>query len=419
MNEALTQTQPTTGDLTAIRPFRVSFSAEDVADLRRRVRATKWPERETVNDTSQGVPLATVQKLARYWETDYDWRKCEAKLNALPQFITTIDGVDIHFIHVRSKHPNALPIIVTHGWPGSIIEQLKIIDPLTNPTATWRERGGRLRCRDSVAAGLRVLRQAHGDRLGSHPHRTRVGRADEAPRIQAVRGAGRRLGQRGHGADVSAGSSGVDRHSHQHACHRAARHRQGGLRRCAGACGSLGRREARVRAARLLLQARPGLRQRDGEPPADALRASRIRRSAWPPGCSTTTRAAWRSSSRVFDGQPEGLTRDDVLDNVTLYWLTNTAISSARLYWESHLAFFAPKNVPIPAAVSAFRGGALSGPARAGRRRRIPSSSITTSSTRAGTSRRGSSRSSWWRTFARRSSLCVSGVDLSEKGFLQ
>ena len=119
----------------AIRPFRVNVPEAELTELRRRINATKWPERETVTDTSQGVQLATIQKLARYWATDYDWRKCEAKLNALPQFITEIDGLDIHFIHVRSKHEDALPLIVTHGWPGSIIEQLKIIDPLTNPTA--------------------------------------------------------------------------------------------------------------------------------------------------------------------------------------------------------------------------------------------------------------------------------------------
>src|SRR5688500_13330280 len=122
-------------DQMAIRPFRVNVPETELADLRRRILATRLPEKETVDDHSQGVPLATVQKLARYWATEYDWRKVEAKLNAFPQFVTTIDGLDIHFIHVRSKHPNALPLIVTHGWPGSIIEQLKIIDPLTNPTA--------------------------------------------------------------------------------------------------------------------------------------------------------------------------------------------------------------------------------------------------------------------------------------------
>ena len=122
-------------DNTAILPFQSSFPEAELAELRRRINMTRWPERETVTDASQGVQLATTQKLARYWGTDYDWRKCEARLNALPQFITEIDGLDIHFIHVRSKHDNALPLIVTHGWPGSIVEQMKIIDPLTNPTA--------------------------------------------------------------------------------------------------------------------------------------------------------------------------------------------------------------------------------------------------------------------------------------------
>jgi pimeloyl-ACP methyl ester carboxylesterase len=123
------------GEQTAVRPFQVGFTEAELAELRRRVNATRWPERETVTDDSQGVPLATMQELARYWGTDYDWSACEAKLNALPHFITEIDGLDFHFIHVRSQHEDALPLIVTHGWPGSIIEQLKIIDPLTNPTA--------------------------------------------------------------------------------------------------------------------------------------------------------------------------------------------------------------------------------------------------------------------------------------------
>ena len=127
--------EQTGSDKAAIRPFRVNVPEAELTELRRRINATKWPDRETVSDQSQGVQLATIQRLARYWGTDYDWRKCEARLNALPQFITEIDGLDIHFIHVRSKHKDALPLIVTHGWPGSVVEQLKIVDPLTNPTA--------------------------------------------------------------------------------------------------------------------------------------------------------------------------------------------------------------------------------------------------------------------------------------------
>ena len=161
--KAATQRETTvaqTDTTGAIRPFRVNIPEAALVDLRQRVLATRWPDKETVADQSQGVPLATMRELARYWATDYDWRKCEAKLNALPQFITEIDGLDIHFIHVRSKHENALPLIVTHGWPGSIIEQLKIIDPLTNPTAHGGTRSGRLPRRDSVDARLRVFRQA-------------------------------------------------------------------------------------------------------------------------------------------------------------------------------------------------------------------------------------------------------------------
>jgi len=133
---AMTQTSATqAADKTTIRPFQVNVPEAELTELRRRINSTRWPDRETVSDESQGVPLTTIQELAPYWATDYDWRKIEAKLNALPQFITEIDGLDIYFIHVRSKHENALPLIVTHGWPGSVIEQLKIIDPLTNPTA--------------------------------------------------------------------------------------------------------------------------------------------------------------------------------------------------------------------------------------------------------------------------------------------
>ena len=149
-----------------VRPFRIDVPEAALVDLRRRIADTQWPEKETVADESQGVPLATMQELARYWATDYDWRKCEAKLHALPQFMTEIDGLDIHFIHVRSKHEDALPLIVNHGWPGSIIEQLKIIDPLTNPTAHGRRCIGSFPRGDPVNAGVRVFRQADEHWLG-------------------------------------------------------------------------------------------------------------------------------------------------------------------------------------------------------------------------------------------------------------
>ena len=171
-------------EATAIRPFQVSVPEAELTELRRRINATTWPEKEPVTDFSQGVQLATMQKLARYWATEYDWRKVEARLNALPQFITEIDGLDIHFIHVRSKHENALPLIVTHGWPGSVIEQLKIIDPLTNPTAHGGKASDAFHRGDPVDAGLRVLRQADHHRLGPRAHRACLGRADEAPRLR-------------------------------------------------------------------------------------------------------------------------------------------------------------------------------------------------------------------------------------------
>ncbi len=210
MTQAQAQAQAKTeGGADAIRPFHVHFPDAALTDLKRRIAATRWPERETVTDQSQGVQLATVQKLARYWETEYDWHKCEARLNALPQFITQIDGVDIHFIHVRSKHPNALPHdrhTRLAGLDHRAVEDHRSADESHGP---WRERRGRFRRRDSVAAGPRILRGTHGARLGSHPHRKSMGRADEAPGIQALRGTGRRLGECGHGADVPARGSGA------------------------------------------------------------------------------------------------------------------------------------------------------------------------------------------------------------------
>ena len=151
----------------SIRPFKAQVPQAALEDLRRRIAETRWPDRETVDDQSQGIQLAKLKPLVEYWGTGYDWRKAEAKLNALPQFMTTIDGVDIHFIHVRSKHPNALPLIMTHGWPGSVFELLKTVGPLTDPTAHGGQRGGRVRSRPAFDAGLRLLRQADGHRLGT------------------------------------------------------------------------------------------------------------------------------------------------------------------------------------------------------------------------------------------------------------
>ncbi len=190
MSIETTTTEPaTSSDGTEIRPFEINVSDDELTDLRDRINATRWPDRET--DPSQGVRLETIKSLAGYWATDYDWRRFEERFAALPHYITEIDGVDIHFVHVRSEHADALPLIVTHGWPGSTIEQLKIIDPLTNPTHARRERRGRLPSRDPVIAGARVLGEAERDRLGPDPHRPGVGHPDEATGLHEVRRAGR------------------------------------------------------------------------------------------------------------------------------------------------------------------------------------------------------------------------------------
>jgi pimeloyl-ACP methyl ester carboxylesterase len=337
----------------AIRPFRVHFPDEALADLKRRVAATRWPERETVSDQSQGVQLATVQKLARYWATDYDWRKCEARLNALPQFITTIDGVDIHFIHVRSKHQNAMPLIVTHGWPGSIVEQLKIVDPLTNPTA----HGGNASDAFDIVipslpgygfsgkpttTGWDPIRIAHAwivlmKRLGYTRFVAQGGDWGNAVTEQmALLAPPELIGIHTNmpatvppdidkaafaGAPAPSGLS-VDE---KHAYDQLAFFYKHGL----GYANEMANRP----------QTLYGI----GDSP--------VGMAAW---MIDHDASSYALIARVFDGQREGLTRDDVLDNITLYWLTNTTVSSARLYWESKLAFFAPKGIAIPVAVSAF-----------------------------------------------------------------
>ncbi|MFA1621332.1 epoxide hydrolase family protein [Rhizobium mongolense] len=338
--------------VAGIRPFTFHATNEALADLRARIRATKWPERETVQDATQGVNLATMQKLADYWAHHHDWRKAEAALNVRPNFVIEIDGLDIHFIHVRSNHENALPVIITHGWPGSVVEQLKIIDPLTNPTSY----GG-----TEADAFDVVIPSLPGYGFSGKPTATGWDPQHIARAWVELMG---RLGYTRYFAQGGDWGNAVTE--------------QMALLKPAGLIGVHTNMPATLpdEIARVLP---------DGPAPAGL---SDDERYAWNQlsffykhglgyaqemanrpqtlyalADSPIGLAAWmldhddRSRdliTRVFDGAHEGLTRDDILDNITLYWLTNTAVSSARLYWESKLAFFQPKGVELPMGVSAF-----------------------------------------------------------------
>ena len=341
-------------DRNAIRPFQVNVRDADLTDLRRRIEATRWPEREPVADASQGVQLATIQKLARYWATEYDWRKVEARLSSFPQFITEVDGLDIHFIHVQSKHENALPLIVTHGWPGSIIEQLKIIEPLTNPTA----HGG-----SATDAFHVVIPSMPGYGFSGKPTTTgwgpeRIARAWAT--LMERLGYQRYFAQGGDWGALIVDLMGVQAPPGLVAIHT---NMAGAIppeidaAAFAGAAPLSGlddeEKEAFSHVA-FFYKHGLGYAQEMGNRPQTlyGIEDSPVGLAAW-----ILDHDIWsyKLIARVFDGAAEGLTRDDILDNITLYWLTNTGVSSARLYWENKLAFFAPKQVvAIPVVVSVF-----------------------------------------------------------------
>src|SRR5215217_2741093 len=283
-----------------VRPFQVDVPEEDLDDLRRRIAATRWPEKETVEDQSQGPRLATMQELARYWAEEYDWRKCEEKLKALPHFITEIDGLDIHFIHVRSEHEDALPLIVTHGWPGSIIEELMKRLGYDRYVAQGGDWGGQIT--DLMGA------QAPPGLIGIHTNFPGAVRPDVAAAVQS-------------GGPAPSGLDDEETRLYE----------------------KLKDFFATDVAYALEMGTHPQALYGIADSP--------IGLAAWMIDHDATSLAL---IARVFDGQAEGLTRDDVLDNITHYWLTNTGVSSGRLYWENKLGFFDPKGVSIPVAASVF-----------------------------------------------------------------
>lgn len=337
----------------SIRPFSFRASDEDLADLKRRIKATRWPSRELVNDASQGVQLATIEKLADYWADQHDWRKVEARIFSYPNFVTNIDGIDIHFIHVKSKHPDALPVIVTHGWPGSIIEQLKIIDPLTDPTAF----GGTVEDAFDV-----VIPSMPGYGFSGKPTATGWGPekiASAWATLMERLGYARYVAQGGdwgaqivdfQGVQAPTGLLGI----HTNMAGAIPPEIDALALKGAPAPEGLDEEErASFEHVSFFYKHGLGYANEMGNRPQTlyALEDSPVGLAAWIIDHDIWT---YRQIARVFDGEKLGLTRDDIVDNITLYWLTGTAVSSARLYWENHNAFFAFKGVKVPVVVSAF-----------------------------------------------------------------
>jgi pimeloyl-ACP methyl ester carboxylesterase len=347
-------------DSDAMRSFHINVPEEKLVELRRRINATQWPERETVTDESQGVRLATMQELARYWATDYDWRKVEARLNALPQFITEIDGLDIHFIHVRSSHEGALPLIVNHGWPGSIIEQLKIIDPLTNPTANGASA--------SDAFHL-VIPSMPGYGFSGKPTSTgwgpeRMGRA--WAELMRRLGYTRYIAQGGDWGAFVVDQMGLQAPEGLLAIHTnmpatvpadVDKALQAGAPPPSGlsveerrAYGQLERTFKQVEYAKYMA-ARPQTLYGIADSPIGLAAWLLDHNDADGQPAAAVTSALKRTTSATGE-----LTRDEILDNITLYWLTNTGVSASRLYWEYKGGFFNAKGVSIPVAVTVFPG---------------------------------------------------------------